>query len=76
MTGAAADRFRLERRGCVREGYAADIVVFDWDQVRDGANRTGDAAPSGVEHVFINGRPAIEAGAIHAVRGAGEVLLS
>jgi N-acyl-D-amino-acid deacylase len=76
MTGAAADRFRLERRGCVREGYAADIVVFDWDLVRDGANRTGDAAPSGVEHVFINGRPAIEAGAIHAVRGAGEVLLS
>jgi N-acyl-D-amino-acid deacylase len=76
MTGAAAERFRLERRGSLREGYAADVVVFDWDQVRDGANRTGDAAPSGIEHVFINGRPAIEAGVIQRVRGAGEVLLS
>jgi N-acyl-D-amino-acid deacylase len=76
MTGAAADRFRLERRGWLREGYAADVVVFDWDQVRDGDNQTGDAAPSGIEHLFINGRPAIEAGAIQTIRGAGEVLLS
>jgi N-acyl-D-amino-acid deacylase len=75
MTGAAAERFRLERRGRLREGYAADVVVFDWDQVRDGANQTGDAAPSGIEHVFINGQSAIEAGAIQRVRGAGEVLL-
>ncbi len=76
MTGAAADRFRLERRGRLREGYAADVVVFDWDLVRDGANPSGDAAPSGVEQLFINGYRAMEAGAIRTMRGAGEVLLS
>jgi N-acyl-D-amino-acid deacylase len=76
MTGAAADRFRLERRGRLREGYAADVVVFDWDLVRDGANPSGDAAPLGVEQLFINGYRAMEAGVIRTMRGAGEVLLS
>jgi N-acyl-D-amino-acid deacylase len=76
MTGAAAARFRLEKRGLLKEGYAADVVVFDWEQVQEGANETGDAPPSGVEHVFVNGTQILEAGAIRTVRGAGQLLLS
>ena len=76
MTGSAATRFRLNKRGRLKEGYAADVVVFDWNAVGDGANESGDAAPSGVERVFVNGEPILEAGQVRAVRGAGEVLLS
>jgi len=76
MTGAAAKRFRLENRGCLEEGAAADVVVFDWNEVRDHVNDAGDAAPSGIEHVFVNGHPILEVGELRAVRGAGEVLLS
>jgi N-acyl-D-aspartate/D-glutamate deacylase len=75
MTGSAAARFRLSKRGLLEEGYAADVVVFDWDTVKDGTNRTGDAAPSGVEEVFVNGERILGAGAVRAIRGAGEVLL-
>jgi N-acyl-D-amino-acid deacylase len=76
MTGAAAKRFRLDKRGQLREGYAADVVVFDWNEVRDGASESGDAAPSGIERVFVNGEQILEAGKIRTVRGTGQVLLS
>jgi N-acyl-D-amino-acid deacylase len=76
MTGAAATRFRLEQRGLLKEGCAADVVVFDWDEVQEGGNETGDAPPSGIEHVFVNGTQILEAGAVRTVRGAGEALLS
>ena len=76
MTGAAAKRFRLDGRGHLAEGAAADVVVFDWNQVADGTNALGDAPPSGIEHVFVNGRPIFEAGELRDARGAGEILLS
>jgi len=76
MTGAAAKRFRLDKRGQLREGYAADVVVFDWNEVRDGVSESGDAAPAGIERVFVNGEQILEAGKIRTVRGAGQVLVS
>ena len=76
MTGAAAARFRLDRRGLLREGHAADITVFSWDDVRDQSNATGDAPPTGIEHVFVNGAHLFDHGAISATSGAGHVLLS
>ena len=74
MTGAAAERFRLDRRGRLEEGYAADVTVFDWEGVRDHGNATGDASPSGVEHVFVNGERSLDMGIVRAVPGAGQVL--
>ncbi|MFW2390686.1 MAG: N-acyl-D-amino-acid deacylase family protein [Polyangiales bacterium] len=76
MTGAAAKRFRLDDRGRLAEGAAADVVVFDWNEVQDGSNELGDAAPSGIHHVFVNGRPIVTAGQVRSARGAGEMLLS
>jgi N-acyl-D-amino-acid deacylase len=56
MTLAGAERFGLERRGAIREKFAADIVVFDPEGIRDNntVERT-DLAPGGIEAVFING---------------------
>ncbi|MGL1400221.1 amidohydrolase family protein, partial [Vibrio parahaemolyticus] len=37
MTGLSAQRFGLEQRGFVREGYHADLVLFDPETIRDAA---------------------------------------
>lgn len=74
MTGAAASRFGLDRRGQLAEGFAGDVVVFDWDRVRDHYSETGDAAPTGIEHVFVNGQAMLDGGEIRQRRGAGKVL--
>ncbi|MBE9375268.1 D-aminoacylase [Saccharopolyspora sp. HNM0983] len=63
MTGRAADRLGLTDRGRIREGCAADLVLFDPDRVTDTAtfeNPRQQAA--GIPHVFVNGVPVIEDG--------------
>jgi N-acyl-D-amino-acid deacylase len=75
MTGSAAARFRLRERGRLEEGHAADVVVFDWNAVQDGINASGDAAPSGIEEVFVNGERILAGGAVRTIRGSGELLL-
>ena len=75
MTGASAERFKINKRGFLKKGYAADITVFDWNKVKD--NNTDiktDAAPTGIESVFINGRQVLRAGKAHGSFQAGMVL--
>lgn len=74
MTGSAATRFGLKERGRLDKGFAADVVVFDWNAVSDRANEAGNASPSGIEHLFVNGTQILEAGQVRSVRGAGKVL--
>lgn len=56
MTGLPAQQFALSRRGLLREGYAADVLVFDPAAIRE---NTTYARPhqlsSGMRHVFVNG---------------------
>ena len=60
MTGATADRFLLRDRGYVREGYYADLTVFNEDALR---TATPDRQVSfGIEKVFINGQPVLDGG--------------
>jgi N-acyl-D-aspartate/D-glutamate deacylase len=68
MTGMPAEHFGLQGRGILRPGNAADLVVFDPDQIRDTATyHAPRASPEGIHHVFVNGRRAGGA-------GTGEVL--
>ncbi|MFI0712096.1 amidohydrolase family protein [Streptomyces inhibens] len=63
LTSRAAARLRLPDRGLVREGYRADLVLFDPDTVAAGS--TFDAPrtlPTGIPHVLIDGRFVIEDG--------------
>ena len=60
MTGALADRFMLPERGYLKEGYYADLTVFDENALRNG---TPDTEKSfGIDKVFINGRPVYDDG--------------
>lgn len=58
MTGQVADRFSLKDRGYIKEGYFADITVFNEEILK---NEPPDQNKSfGIEKVFINGKQVIE----------------
>ena len=54
MTGAVADRFMLPERGYLKEGFFADLTVFDEDALKNGT--PDQQKPFGIEKVFVNGR--------------------
>ncbi|WDZ94677.1 D-aminoacylase [Herbaspirillum sp. WKF16] len=57
MTGLSALRFGLHERGFVREGYWADLVLFDADTIRDAASFTDPMQPAhGIDLVWVNGK--------------------
>ena len=63
LTGRPAARLRLVDRGLIREGYHADLVLFDPERVRDTATYAEpQRQPAGIEWVFVNGTAVIEAG--------------
>ncbi|MFP3494962.1 D-aminoacylase [Pseudomonas sp. SIMBA_059] len=56
MTGLSAARFGLTERGEIREGYWADLVLFDPLRVRDVADfKEPQRAAQGIERVWVNG---------------------
>ena len=56
MTGLPARKFGLRDRGVVREGLAADLVLFDAATVRDAATFTDPQRPAdGIHAVWVNG---------------------
>lgn len=63
LTGAAAQNLRLRDRGLLKEGYYADIVIFDADTIQDHATfENPHQLATGVEHVFVNGVQVIRNG--------------
>jgi N-acyl-D-amino-acid deacylase len=75
MTGANAERFNIRDRGLLRKGMAADITVFNWNTVHDGATASGSsAAPCGIEEVFINGIHTVRKGKIDGSLRPGRVV--
>ncbi|MFF1677383.1 amidohydrolase family protein [Streptomyces sp. NPDC058256] len=63
LTGRAAARLRLPDRGLVREGYRADLVLFDPATVAAGSTfENPRTLPTGIPHVLIDGRLVIEDG--------------
>ncbi|MFE7261207.1 amidohydrolase family protein [Streptomyces sp. NPDC057592] len=78
LTSRPARRLRLADRGYVREGYRADLVLFDPATVAAGSTfEEPRTLPVGIPHVLIDGRFVIEDGrrtqalAGRAVRGTG-----
>ena len=63
MTGAPAQLLRLKDRGLLREGYWADIVVFDPETIRDNATFDDPCQyPTGISHVLVNGKMTVKDG--------------
>jgi N-acyl-D-amino-acid deacylase len=56
LTGLPATNLELDRRGFIREGMFADVVVFDPAAIVDHATfEKPHQLATGVEHVFVNG---------------------
>ncbi|HTP57718.1 MAG TPA: D-aminoacylase, partial [Spirochaetia bacterium] len=67
-----AERFDIHDRGLLREGLAADIVVFDWDNLKDNSLLpNGSKTPDGIDYVFVNGRKIVGAGKKESPLNAG-----
>lgn len=62
MTGATADRFMLRDRGYLRDGYYADLTVFDEEEIRNA--QPDQEKPFGIKMLFINGVPVLENGVL------------
>ncbi|PBC76552.1 N-acyl-D-amino-acid deacylase [Streptomyces sp. TLI_235] len=63
MTGRPARRLRLHRRGLVRPGHHADLVLLDPETVRDTATFDHPRRPAtGIEHVCVNGTAVLRDG--------------
>jgi N-acyl-D-amino-acid deacylase len=74
MTSLPAGHFRLQGRGLIQEGYAADIVIFDPATVGDAATfEQPHAFAAGVPHVLVNGVAVVRNGQ-HTGARPGQVL--
>ena len=69
MTSLPARTFGFRDRGPVREGYWADLVVFDPARVEDKATYTQPHQFSqGFDLVLVNGQPVVEEGKLTGAR--------
>ncbi len=63
MSGLVAKTFDIPKRGYIKKGYYADIVVFDPETVIDKATFADPHRyPEGVNAVFVNGKIAVRDG--------------
>ncbi len=74
MSGFPATRLKLEKKGFIKAGMDADLVLFNPDTILDGAtfeNPFGE--PRGISHVFMRGCLAVKDGEYAGV-AEGKVL--
>ncbi len=64
MTSFPAQRLGIPDRGLLRDGFKADVVVFDPDAVKTDATREDPKQyPVGIDFVIVNGNVVIDKGA-------------
>lgn len=73
-SAAAANNVMAYDRGRIAEGLAADLLVFDYEQLAERATfAQPDAVAMGMRHVLVNGTPVLKHGAMTGAR-PGRVL--
>ncbi|HBH0465701.1 TPA: D-aminoacylase [Clostridioides difficile] len=74
MTKKVATSFSIKDRGELKEGYFADIVIFDKDTVSGCDDFINSMQyPTGIDYVIINGNCVVEEGKYNKIK-AGKVL--
>src|SRR5262249_54931874 len=74
MTSLAAAQLKIAERGTIKEGFFADLVVFDAKTVADTATfEKPQQYPIGIDTVIVNGTVTVEAGR-HTGAHAGRAL--
>ena len=68
MTGLSAERLGLKDRGFLKEGYYADITIFDPNTVLDQSTFTDPHQyPIGIPYVIVNGKIAVKNGELTGI---------
>jgi N-acyl-D-amino-acid deacylase len=63
ITAFPAENLKLHRRGMLRPGYYADVVIFDPARIQDHATfEKPHQLATGVVHVFVNGAQVLRDG--------------
>ena len=76
MTSLPAQKFKLKDRGLIREGFAADVLIFDEKEVKDVSTYDKPHAYStGFMYVLVNGVLVVEEGKHNGSR-SGKTLSS
>lgn len=66
MTLFPAKRYGLRKRGLIKEGYYADIVIFDPERIIDRSTFDNPFQyPDGIIYVFVNGVSVVEEGRVN-----------
>ncbi|MCC8027290.1 MAG: D-aminoacylase [Clostridium sp.] len=74
ITSLTAAHFGLRERGALREGYQADVTIFDPSAIGEKGSFLNPAVkPEGIRWVLVSGRPAVADGEFAPVR-RGRVL--
>jgi N-acyl-D-amino-acid deacylase len=74
LTSAAAEKFHFRKRGLVKTGCFADLVVFNPATVLDKATwAEPHQYPAGIDYVLVNGQVVVERGE-HTGRLPGKIL--
>jgi N-acyl-D-amino-acid deacylase len=69
MTSLPAQKFQLKDRGLLKEGMAADLVIFDEKEVQDMATfEDPHQYSNGFKYVIVNGKMVVENGIHTGVR--------
>ncbi len=63
MTLLPARRLELSHKGRIDQGYDADLVIFDFDNIIDQSDYENPAVPpKGIEYVFVGGKAVVKNG--------------
>jgi len=63
MTSLPAGKLGLQDRGLIRQGFSADIVIFDPEEILDTATYEDPTQyPVGIDYVLVNGQVVAEQG--------------
>lgn len=74
MTGLSAARLGLKDRGLIKEGYVADLTIFNPEKIIDNSTFTDPHQyPDGIPYVLIGGKFAVENG-VFLKAGVGKVI--
>lgn len=57
FTKGPADKIGLKKRGEIKDGYFADVVIFDPEKIKDKATYNNpEVKPEGILYVIVNGK--------------------
>jgi N-acyl-D-amino-acid deacylase len=74
MTGLTAERYSLKGKGKILEGYDADLVLMDYENLKDNATYANPTElATGIDMVFVNGKLSYQDGKLTG-ENAGQLI--